>query len=223
MRYLKYVLLLFTACSLQAQNGLAPVNKGITTDVNLVIDPAVSASAQKAVQELGDNVKKGNWGFTLEKMYPRYRKRQEAQHGAAKFKQQIDGAGAQLNQMGVVIQSFVAKRPTGYFQVWPQITAAGKARIAAGGELQDGDTFYNWLVLVPTTQVWKFLDKNAGKPRYARIDSYQVAISRVTAPGEEKWTFIDGNSASTRKLRSFFTSLPFELELPKLDRVEIKK
>ncbi len=226
MKYWKYALIFLTAIALQAQNerdGIASAKKGTTTDVNLVVDPAVGASAQRAVQVLGSNVKKGNLAFALEKMYPRYRKRLEVRFGAAKLREQVTDLGKKLNQNGIVIERFVAERPTGYFKVWLQITDEGKSKIAAGGDLGPNDTFYNWLVIVPTMQEWKFLDKDGGKPRYLKRTGFQVAIAKVTTPGQEDWTFVDGDSASAPEIRALFASLPYDLLVPETGNSEIKK
>jgi hypothetical protein len=48
---------------------------------------------------------------------------------------------------------------------------------------------------------------------------FQVAISDK---GKADWTFIDGSAVSVNDLRSLFGNLPQDLELPPLEKRQIK-
>jgi len=76
------------------------------------------------------------------------------------------------------------------------------------------------MVIVPTTQTWKFLSQTGGKPRYLKREGFQIAIAKETdLPGQENWTFI--GEVKEQVLRSFFPSLPPNLQLPKLRDIEV--
>ena len=196
-----------------------------TTDKTVVMPAATVASCQKATQVLGNNVIKENYLYALEKMYPRFRHRQEAVHGKEKFKQVVLGLSKKLNTMGVTITGFKAEKPIGFFRVWPQIKPAAKLKIERG-EQKDviaGDVVYNLLVMVPTTQEWTFTSNKGGPPRKLKRLGFQVAIAPETpVPGQEKWTFIDGGTLKPQELRAMFPSLPQNLVLPKREDSEIK-
>ena len=91
-------------------------------------------------------------------------------------------------------------------------------------ELVDGKPverlrYTKWLVLVPT--VTKFRTHIKGDPVAVTIEStgFQVA---VTDKGKEDWTFIDGAGVTVNDLRSLFVNLPMNLELPPLEKRQIK-
>jgi hypothetical protein len=197
-----------------------------TTDSTVKLADETKASCQQAVQELGNNVLKGNFIFAKEQMYPRFMKRQIAIHGEEKFNQQFLDIPNSLNQMGVTINSFKAEDPVGFFRVWPQIKPDAKRKLDSGvqQDLLDSDVVYNVLVIVPTTQVWTFTNNSGKPPRKLKREGFQVAIAQeVEVPGTEEWTFIDGDSLSPRDLRAMFPSLPQTLVLPKLFDSEIKE
>lgn len=196
-----------------------------TTD-NTVITPAETiASCQRATQLLGNNVIKENYLYALEKMYPRYLKRQVAIHGEKKFKQQFLDVSKTLNTMGVTITSFKANQPVSFFRVWPQIKPAAKLKIERG-EQKDviaGDVVYNWLILLPTTQEWTFTSNKGGAPRKLKRLGFQIAVAQeVAVAGQEQWTFIDGGTIKPQELRAMFPSLPQKLILPQRVDSEIK-
>ena len=217
-------MLFFTKCAFaqaaKPQEVVAP-----TTDSTVITPTETIASSQRATQELGNNVIKENYLYTHDKMYPRYKNRQVAVHGEKKFKQQFLDVSKTLNTMGVTITNFKAGPPTGFFRVWAQIRPAGKLKIKSGEQkdLIAGDVVYNWLIMVPTTQVWTFTSNKGGPPRKLKREGIQVAIAQEAAiPGQEKWTFIDGGTLKPQELRAMFPSLPQKLVLPKRVDSEIK-
>ncbi len=196
-----------------------------TTDQSVVAPAATVDSCKRATQKLGDNVIKGNYLYALEKMYPRYRKRQNVKHGEQKFNELVLNMSKTLNNMGVTITSFKADKPIGFFKVWRQIKPAAKLKIARG-EQKDviaGDVFHNWLMIVPTTQVWTFTSNKGGPPRKLKREGFQVAVAQEKAvSGQEEWTFLDGGTLTPQELRAMFPSLPQTLVLPKREDSEIK-
>lgn len=229
-----YILPVFLFTSLaNAQNATGTgLNQGKsepavapTTDKTVNVPPNTISSSQRATQLLGDNVIKSNYLYALEKMYPRYRKRQEKASSARAFKQQFVDMGKTLNTMGVTINSFKAHEPVSFFRVWPQIKPAAKLKIERG-EQKDvvaGDVLYNWLILVPTTQVWTFTSNGGRPPRKLKRVGFQIVVALESAvPGQEQWTFIDGGTIKPQELRSMFPSLPQQLVLPPRVDSEIK-
>jgi len=196
-----------------------------TTDRTVVAPTETVVSCQRATQELGNRVIKGNYLFTLEKMYPRYKNRQVALHGEGKFKQVFLDMPKTLNNMGVTINSFHAGQPVSFFRVWPQVKPDAKLKIKRG-EQKDvvaGDVVYNWLMMVPTTQVWTFTSDKGGVPRKLKRLGFQIAVAKeASVPGQEVWTFIDGGTIKPQELRAMFPSLPQKLVFPKREDSEIK-
>ena len=223
--YLSLLPILFFTNCLFAQAEKPKDEVEPTTDPTVKVPAETIASCKQAVQELGDNVLKGNYLFAKEKMYPRYMKRQIAIHGEDKFNQQFLDIPSNLNEMGVTINSFTAEEPVSFFRVWPQIKPEAKQKLDSGQQkdLLDGDVVYNLLIMVPTTQVWTFSNNRGGPPRKLKREGFQVAIAQQTeVPGAEEWTFIDGGTIQPQELRAMFPSLPQTLVLPKRFDSEVK-
>jgi hypothetical protein len=224
-RYLLLMpMLFFTNCAF-AQAEKPPEEVIPTTDPTVITPAETIASCQRATQKLGNNVIKGNYLYAHDKVYPRYKKRQVAVHGEKKYREQFLNIGKMLNKMGGTITNFKAEEPVGFFRVWPQIKPDAKLKLDRGEQknLQAGDVVYNRLIIVPTIQEWIFRDNHGGPPRKLKREGFQVAIAQETVvPGEEQWTFIDGDALSPRDLRAMFPSLPQKLVLPKLLDSEIK-
>ncbi len=197
-----------------------------STDPTVKMSDETIASCQQATQELGNNVLKGNYLFTKENMYPRYKKRQIALHGEVKFGKQFEDIPNKFIEMGVTINSFVAEAPVGFFRVWPELKPDAKIKLDSGEqkEVAEEDVIYNWLVMVPTTQVWTFTSEGGRPPRKLKRVGFQIAIAReVEVPGTEVWTFIDGGTIQPNDLRAMFSSLPLGLVLPERTDSEILK
>jgi len=201
------------------------LSKAIRSDKALKVPAATIASVQKATQIFGDNALKGNFSYAIEKMYPRYRKKQQKVLGKGIDPEAIEKETAsRLNAMGVTITSYTAGRPIGVFKVWQQIKPSMKLKIDQGinVKLKKSDVFHNWMFIVPTTQVWTFTSQRGGPPRKAKIEGFQIVIAQESTPGQEQWTFIEGSGMTTRELRTVFPSLPVQLLLPTIKKSEIK-
>lgn len=227
--YFTLILILSLSCATlsSAQQNDVKKEKGVTTDISIAVPPHIAPSAAAAVQKLGEKIKIGDFLYGYNTMYDRYRKRQEERHGAQKFKTEVLNAKNVMIKLAASIENYKtqnnALRPMGFFRVLPKIKPEIKAKLATGEikQTKPGDEYYHWMVIVPTTQIWKFLSNTGAKPRYLKREGFQIAIAKETdLPGKEQWTFI--GEVKEQELRSLFPSLPPNLELPKLKDSEIK-
>lgn len=168
----------------------------------------VVKSAETAVQELGDKIVRGEHEAAVESMYPQWKERMAKRSGGMeKLEQSLRGIGDLLARSGISVISVRTYGVPSSHEVWP-------------GKSVDGSPVYTkWLVLVPTVTRMRLLQE--GNPKPVLIDSYgfQVAISDKQEGG---WKFINGSDVSVADLRSMFTSLPGNLELPAVKREEVK-
>ena len=84
--------------------------------------------------------------------------------------------------------------------------------------------FREWLVFVPCTRTVRRIDPATGKTQWAEIKDYQVAIRKKESGAT--WSFINGSRLKMQELRSFFPSLPSDLEdyaVPKIGGGLLKK
>ncbi len=177
--------------------------------------PEMISSAVKAVADLGKEVVIGRYQVAGERMYPQWKDRVARRMGGMdKLQQQIDGVAKQMNQQGISIIDFSPQGQPRAFEVHP-----GKLVEVVDGKQIERLRYTKWLVLVPT--VTKFRTHLKGDPIAVIIEStgFQVAI---TDKGKEDWTFIDGSGVSVNDLRSLFVNLPMNLELPPLEKRQIK-
>ncbi len=175
----------------------------------------VIASAVKAVAELGQEVVLGRYQAAVERMYPQWKERTAKRMGGmAELEQQLEAVAAQMREQGISITDFKPQgQPRGY-EVFP-----GKQVETVDGKQVETLRYTKWLILVPTfTHFRTFID---GDPRAVTIEStgFQVAISEK---GGDNWTFIDGSAVSVNDLRSLFLTLPKDLELPPLEKRQIR-
>ena len=77
MKYQLFFLLSLGAVEITSAQAAPVARQGVTTDVSIVAPAATQASVQKAVQILANNILKGNFGYAIDNMYPRYKKKQE--------------------------------------------------------------------------------------------------------------------------------------------------
>lgn len=175
----------------------------------------VTASAVKAVEEMGREVVIGRYQVAVEKMYPAWKERAAKRVGGmGKLQQQLDGVAKQMLQQGISITDF---KPTGQpraFEVFP-----GKKVELVDGKEVEKLVYTKWLVLVPTLTRFRAMIK--GDPVAVNIEStgFQVAICDK---GENQWSFIDGSAVTVNELRSLFITLPKDLELPPLEKRQIR-
>ncbi len=175
----------------------------------------VVASAVEAVAELGQEVVLGRYQVAVERMYPQWKERTAKRIGGmAELEKQLESVAARMQEQGISITDFKPQgQPRGY-EVFP-----GKKVETVDGKEVETLRYTKWLILVPTaTHFRTFID---GDPRAITIEStgFQVAISDK---GEDDWTFIDGSAVSVNDLRSLFLTLPKDLELPPLEKRQIR-
>jgi hypothetical protein len=134
--------------------------------------------------------------------------------GMGKLQQQLDGVAKQMLQQGISITDFTPSGQPRAFEVFP-----GKKVEVIDGQEVETLRYTKWLVLVPT--VTKFRAMIKGDPVSVNIEStgFQVAICDK---GKDDWTFIDGSAVTVNELRSLFITLPKDLELPPLEKRQIK-
>lgn len=179
------------------------------------IPPEVTAAAVKAVENLGREVVLGRYQVAVERMYPSWKERTAKRMGGMeKLQAQLDGVAKQMLQQGISITDC---KPAGVprpFEVFP-----GKKVAVIDGKQVEKLRYTKWLVLVPT--VTKFRATIKGDPVAVNIEStgFQVAICDK---GKEEWTFIDGSAVTVNELRSLFITLPQDLELPPLEKKQIR-
>lgn len=177
--------------------------------------PEVVASAVKAVGDLGKEVVMGRYQVAVDRMYPQWKERTAAKMGGMeKLQQQLDGVADQMLQQGISITDFTPQGQPRAFEVHP-----GKKVEVIDGVTIERLRYTKWMVLVPTVTKFRALIK--GDPVAVIIEStgFQVAISDK---GKDDWTFIDGSAVSVNDLRSIFGNLPQDLELPPLEKRQIK-
>jgi hypothetical protein len=179
------------------------------------IPPGVVASAVKAVSELGKEVVLGKFEVAIDRMYPVWKERTAKKVGGMeKLQQELDGVAKQMLQQGISITDFKPQGQPRAFEVFP-----GKKVEVIDGKNVETLRYTKWLVLVPTVTKFRALLK--GDPLAVTIEStgFQVAI---TDKGEDDWTFIDGSAVTVNELRSLFITLPQDLELPPLEKRQIR-
>ena len=192
--------------------GLHAQDNEIATEA---IPPAVVASAVNAVSELGKEVVLGKFEVAIERMYPVWKERTAKKVGGMeKLQQELDGVAKQMLQQGIAIIDFKPQGQPRAFEVFP-----GKKVEVIDGKEVETLRYTKWLVLVPTVTKFRALIKC--DPVAVTIEStgFQVAI---TDKGEDDWTFIDGSAVTVNELRSLFITLPQDLELPPLEKRQVR-
>ena len=179
------------------------------------VPPEVVASAVGAVSDLGKEVVLGRYQVAIDRMYPQWKERAAKRMGGAEnLQKQLDGVAKQMLQQGISITDFKPQGKPVAFEVYP-----GKKVETVDGQEVEKLIYTKWLVLVPT--VTKFRAMIDGDPVAVNIEStgFQVAISEK---GSGVWSFIDGSAVSVNDLRSLFITLPKDLELPPLEKKQVK-
>ena len=170
---------------------------------------ALKAEAVAATRQLGLEVMRGNYSYTIQRMYPRW-KVQAAKRigGMDKLVKLLAEVPKEMKRNGITILSFEAGAPEKVFEV-----TGVMGKTAEGKEFT---VFTEWLVLVPTAMKYLVIEGetgNRGKKRYLMTTGYQVAVKKK---GTQEWYFIDGSSLSIAELRRTFPSLPATKEALKL-------
>lgn len=174
---------------------------------------ALMAEAVAATRQLGNQVMRGNYSYTIQQMYPRW-KVQAAKRigGMDKLVKLLAEVPKEMKRNGITILSFEPGVPEKVFEVSGVV-----GRTAEGKEFT---VFTEWLVLVPTTTKYLVIEGpetgNQGKKRHLMTTGYQVAVKKK---GTQAWYFIDGSSLKIAELRRTFPSLPATKEAMKLPEV----
>jgi len=173
--------------------------------------PEVVASAVAAVDKLGRDVVKGDFKVAIERMNPQWMERLAAQTpgGREAIQKQIEGASKRLAQEGVSIVSSVPQGTPRSFEVSP-----GKRVEKVNDQEVEVLIFTKWLVLVPTLTKYRLMLKGDPKPVFIEKVGFQVAVSDKA---KSDWTFIDGSNLTVSALRRLYSTLPKDLELPRIE------
>lgn len=173
---------------------------------------ALMAEAVAATRALGQEVMRGNYSFTIQRMYPRW-KVQAAQRigGMDKLVKALAEVPKAMKTNGITILSFEPGVPEKVFEV--------TGVVGRTGEGKEFTVFTEWLVLVPTTTKYLVIEGESGirgKKRHLMTTGYQVAVKKK---GTKDWYFMDGSSLKIAELRRTFPSLPATKEAMKLPEV----
>ncbi len=175
----------------------------------------VTAAAVKAVGELGREVVLGRYEVAIERMYPVWKERTAKRMGGVeKLQQQLGNVAKQMLQQGVSITDFRAEGEPRPFEVYP-----GKIVETIDGKQVEKLRYTKWLILVPTVTKFRAMHKDDPVAVHIESTGFQVAICDK---GKNEWSFIDGSAVTVNELRSLFITLPQDLELPPLEKKQIR-
>lgn len=166
--------------------------------------PETVDSAIEAVEALGQKVVMGDHAAAFERMHPKWRQRMAKRLGGMEqLEEQLESIGPAMARNGLSIISFKAVGNPRIHEVSPEETA--------GGEV----AYRTWVMLVPTVTRLRIV--RSEQPKGAMIDSYGFQVA-VADKDELDWSFINGSDVTVPDLRSLFTSLPANLDLPEVRR-----
>jgi hypothetical protein len=172
-------------------------------------------SAVTAVEALGREVVLGKYKVAIDRMYPQWKERSAKRLGGMdKLEKQLEDVSREMLKQGISITDFKPQGKPRAFEVYP-----GKKVEVIDGKEVETMRYTKWLVFVPTvTRVRMLLQ---GDPIAIHIEStgFQVAIRDKDS---DDWYFIDGSGVTVNELRSLFITLPENLELPPLEKKQIK-
>jgi hypothetical protein len=175
--------------------------------------PEVVASAVAAVQKLGAEVVKGHYQVAIDRMVPSWKERMARRMGGMEeLQKQLAGLAEQMSQQGVSMISFKPDGEAHSFEVWP-----GKKKTVVDGKETEDLIYTKWLVIIPTVTQFRIMKDR----EFHIIESrgFQVAVADK---GANDWTFIDGSGVTVADLRSLFLTLPADVELPPIERREVR-
>lgn len=175
----------------------------------------ITKSAVAAVGSLGKEVVIGKYQVAIDRMYPQWKKRAAKRMGSMqKLEKQLEDVALEMRKRGISITDFKPQGEPRGFEVYP----SKQVKILDGKQVESM-RYTKWLVLVPTVTRVRMLIK--GDPVAVNFEStgFQVAISDK---GSDEWYFIDGSAVTVNELRSLFITLPENLELPPLEKKQIK-
>lgn len=187
----------------------------LLTIVRGEVPPSILRSARDAAQELGNQVRAGNVEASILQMYPKWKNRMAKRSGGiAALEEKLKNASEQMQKAGIHIENFLTEPPVIAYEVAP-----AKILKVEGSEEHISGSKQKWLVFVPTKMTLSVPDPNTGVKHRIETTTFQVAISQKDFL---KWSFIDGSSLTVADLRSLFSTLPLNIELPKRARRELK-
>jgi len=175
--------------------------------------PEVVASAVAAVQKLGAEVVLGHYQVAIDRMLPSWKERMAKRMGGTEeLQKQLAGLSAQMSQQGVSMISFKPDGENRSFEVWP-----GKKKTVVDGKETEELIYTKWLIIIPTVTQFRIMKDRD----FHIIESrgFQIAVSDK---GADDWTFIDGSGVTVSELRSLFLTLPADVELPQIERREVR-
>lgn len=177
--------------------------------------PEVVASAVRAVGELGKQVVLGRYQVAMERMFPQWKERTAKRLGGMdKLEKKFEAVPKTMLAQGISIMDSLPQGESRAFEVIP-----GKKVSIVDGRQIEQLIYTKWLVLVPTLTKFRLFIPNDPKPVFIESTGFQIAISDKD---KNDWTFIDGADMTVNDLRSLFINLPKDLELPPLERRQIK-
>lgn len=187
----------------------------------LIKRPAVPAEilqeARVEVGNLAQEVRKGNFLYSLDHMYPRWKATMSKRVGGDKALQaRLESVPKQMIEKGITIIDFRVGIPVSAFEVKGALLKDAKTQAVT-------PVFSEYLVFVPTTTVFRAIDPNGGVVKRLKSEGYQVALRPKEAGG--KWSFIDGANLKIADLRGLFPYLPEQekaLNLPTRSLEEMK-
>ncbi len=172
-------------------------------------------SAVTAVEALGKEVVLGKYQSAIDRMYPQWKERTAKKMGGMeKLEKQLEDVSKQMLKRGISITDFKPQGKPTAFEVYP-----GKAVQIIDGKETEVMRYTKWLVIVPTVTRVRMLIDGDPIPLNYESTGFQVAISDK---GSNEWFFIDGSAVTVSELRSLFITLPENMELPALDKKQIK-
>jgi hypothetical protein len=172
-------------------------------------------SAVNAVESLGNEVVLGKYQVAIDKMYPQWKDRAAKKLGGKeKLEKQLEDVAKEMLKRGISITDFKPQGKPNAFEVYP-----GKAIQIINGKETEVMRYTKWLIIVPTVTRVRMLINGDPVPINFESKGFQVAISDK---GSNEWFFIDGSAVTVNELRSLFITLPENLELPVLEKKQIK-
>jgi hypothetical protein len=199
----------------RAQQPAAPQQAREDSEVIAeAVPPDVVTSAVAAVAKLGDEVVLGRYQMAVERMNPLWKERTAKRMGMEELEKQLDAVAAEMVKQGI---SMISCKPQGQPRVLQ--VSPGKKTFKENGANVEKLVYTKWLAFVPTVTKFRIMRPGVTKPLVIEAIGYQVAISDK---GANDWTFIDGSGLKAGDLRSLFITLPQDLELPPVEKREVR-
>lgn len=175
----------------------------------------IITSAVAAVEALGKEVVLGKYQMAVDRMYPPWKERTASRLGGMDvLESQLEEVAKEMRRRGISITDFKPQGEPIAFQVYP-----GKKVEKINGEEVESLIYTKWLIMVPTVTRFRMLLEGDPIPVNIESTGFQVAIMDK---GSDEWFFIDGSGIAISDLRSLFITLPENLELPPIEKKQIK-